>query len=87
LQIFISTEAAGVYFNAEFLQPPEISVELHDNSWSGSPLLMFNILPTKAAIVTSNSGRPWHGWEDCVKMDFKEIGCEDVDWVHLAQDR
>jgi hypothetical protein len=25
--------------------------------------------------------------EDSMKMDLKEIECEDVDWIHLAQDR
>jgi hypothetical protein len=22
-----------------------------------------------------------------VRMDFTEIGCEDMDWIHLVQDR
>jgi hypothetical protein len=26
-------------------------------------------------------------WEGNIKVDLKEIGCEDVDWIHLAQDR
>jgi hypothetical protein len=26
-------------------------------------------------------------WEDNIKMDKKEIWCEGVDWIHLAQDR
>jgi hypothetical protein len=30
-------------------------------------------------------GRPSHRWEDNNKTDFKEIGCEDVDQIHLAQ--
>jgi hypothetical protein len=25
--------------------------------------------------------------EDNIKMDHREIGCGDVDWIHLAQDR
>jgi len=25
-------------------------------------------------------------WKDDIEMDHKEIGCEDVDWIHLAQD-
>jgi hypothetical protein len=25
--------------------------------------------------------------EGCVKMDLREIGCENVDWIHLAQDK
>jgi len=26
-------------------------------------------------------------WEDNIRIDFKKIGCEYVDWMHLAQDR
>jgi len=26
-------------------------------------------------------------WDDSVKIDRKEMGCEDLDWTHLAQDR
>jgi hypothetical protein len=26
-------------------------------------------------------------WEDNIIMDLREIGWEDVDWVHLTQDR
>jgi hypothetical protein len=25
-------------------------------------------------------------WKDDIEMDHKEIGCEDVGWIHLAQD-
>jgi hypothetical protein len=25
-------------------------------------------------------------WENDIKMELKEIGCEGVNWVHLAQD-
>jgi hypothetical protein len=32
-------------------------------------------------------GRPRRGWEDNIKMDLREIGFRDVDWIHLAQDR
>jgi hypothetical protein len=24
--------------------------------------------------------------EDDIKMDLRETGCEDVEWIHLAQD-
>jgi hypothetical protein len=30
--------------------------------------------------------RPRHGWEDNIRMDPREIGWEDVDLFHLAQD-
>jgi hypothetical protein len=26
-------------------------------------------------------------WEDNIKMDLREIGFGDVDWIHLAHDR
>jgi hypothetical protein len=32
-------------------------------------------------------GTPRHRWEDNIKMDLREIGFGDVDWIHLAQDR
>jgi hypothetical protein len=32
-------------------------------------------------------GRPRRRWEDNTKMDLREIGFGDVDWMHLAQDR
>ena len=32
-------------------------------------------------------GRPRRGWENNIKMDLKEVGCGDVDWIDLAEDR
>jgi hypothetical protein len=32
-------------------------------------------------------GRPWHRWEDNIKMDLQEVGCGCMDWIELAQDR
>jgi hypothetical protein len=32
-------------------------------------------------------GRPRRRWEDRVRMDLREIGLEDVDWIRLAQDK
>ena len=32
-------------------------------------------------------GRPRRRWEDNIKMDLQEVGCEDVDWIDVAQDR
>jgi hypothetical protein len=32
-------------------------------------------------------GRPRRRWEDSIKMDLREIGFGDVDWINLAQDR
>jgi len=32
-------------------------------------------------------GRPRRKWEDYIKMDLQEVGCGDMDWIELAQDR
>jgi hypothetical protein len=32
-------------------------------------------------------GRSRCKWEDNIKMDLREIWLEDVDWIHLSQDR
>jgi hypothetical protein len=32
-------------------------------------------------------GRPRCRWEDEIRMDLREIGLGDVDWIRLAQDR
>jgi hypothetical protein len=32
-------------------------------------------------------GRHRRRWEDNIKMDLQEVGCEGMDWVGLAQDR
>jgi len=29
-------------------------------------------------------GRPRHRWEDNIKRDIQEVGCEDMDWIELA---
>jgi len=32
-------------------------------------------------------GRTRRRWEDNIKMDLQEVGCESKDWIELAQDR
>jgi len=32
-------------------------------------------------------GRLRYGREDNIKMDVRELGWEDVEWIHLAQQR
>jgi hypothetical protein len=28
--------------------------------------------------------RPWHRWEDNIKMDLQEVGCGVMAWIDLA---
>jgi hypothetical protein len=32
-------------------------------------------------------GRPRRRCEDNIKMNLKEVGCGDMEWIYLAQDR
>ena len=32
-------------------------------------------------------GRPRRRWEDNIKMDLREVGCDPRDWIALAKDR
>jgi len=32
-------------------------------------------------------GRPRRRWEDNIKIDLQELGCGDIDWIELVQDR
>jgi hypothetical protein len=32
-------------------------------------------------------GRSRRGWDDNIKMDLQKVGCGDMDWIELAQDR
>ena len=31
--------------------------------------------------------RPRRRWEDNIKMDLREVGCDPGDWIALAKDR
>jgi hypothetical protein len=35
----------------------------------------------------SLKGKPRYNLEDNIKMDLTDTGLEDVEWIHLAQDR
>jgi hypothetical protein len=37
--------------------------------------------------VKRQRGRYRQRWEDNIKMDLQEVGCGDVDWTELAQDK
>ena len=32
-------------------------------------------------------GRPRSRWEENIKIDLQKVGCGDMDWIELAQDR
>ena len=32
-------------------------------------------------------GRPRRRWEDTIKMDLREVGCDPGEWIDLTEDR
>ena len=32
-------------------------------------------------------GRPRRRWEDNIRMDLREVGCDPGEWIDLAEDR
>ena len=32
-------------------------------------------------------GRPRRRWEDNIKMNLQDVGCEGKDWIYVVQDR
>jgi hypothetical protein len=60
--------------------------------WAGHVARMGEVRGAYNILVGRPEGRrplrrPRRRWEDNIKMDIRKIGCGDVDWIHLAQDR
>jgi hypothetical protein len=60
--------------------------------WAGHVARMGEVRGAYNILVGRPEGRrplvrPRHRWEDNIKMDLREIGFGDVDWIHLSQDR
>jgi hypothetical protein len=53
------------------------------------------VLPTSIVLLPMEKYEPWitekkvlkFGWEDNIKMDLEEIGCECMHWIHLVKDK
>jgi hypothetical protein len=60
--------------------------------WAGHVARMRKVRGAYNILVGRPEGRrplerPRHRWEDNIKMDLREIGFRDVDWINWAQDR
>jgi hypothetical protein len=60
--------------------------------WAGHVVRMGEVRGAYNILVGRPEGRrplerPRRRWEDNIKMDLREIGFGDVDWIHLARDR
>jgi len=57
--------------------------------WAGSLVHMRNRRGIYRVLVGKPEGkrplgRPWHRWEDNMKMALQEVGCGGMDWIELA---
>jgi hypothetical protein len=57
--------------------------------WVGHVMFMGEMRNAYKSLVGKAEGkillrRRGHRWKDHIRIDLKEIGWEDVDWVHLA---
>jgi hypothetical protein len=56
--------------------------------WAGHVARMGEMRGAYNILVGRPEGRrSRRRWEDNIKMDLREIGFGDVDWIHWAQDR
>jgi hypothetical protein len=53
---------------------------------SGEEIKLYKVLVGKSE-GKRRRGRPNRRWECGIRIDLREIGWEDVEWVQLAQDR
>jgi len=57
--------------------------------WAGHVVLMGEMRNAYKILIRNPEGkrplrRPGCRWEDNIRRDLWEIGCEGVDWIHLA---
>jgi hypothetical protein len=60
--------------------------------WVGHVACMGEMKNTYKILIREPEGRRplrkcRHRWEDNIRIDVRVIGSEDMDWIHLAQDR
>jgi len=60
--------------------------------WAGHVARMWDRRGVYRILVGKPEGKKPHGrhrrrWEDNIKMGLQEVGCEDMDWTDLTQDR
>ncbi|KAJ4440087.1 hypothetical protein ANN_08220 [Periplaneta americana] len=80
------TAAEGQYFN------DDKDIKSRRLRWAGHVASMGESRNAYSVLVGRPEGkrplgRPRRRWEDNIKMDLREVGYDDRDWINLAQDR
>jgi hypothetical protein len=55
--------------------------------WTGYVACMGDMRNGYKILVGKFEGKKPHKWEDNIKMEFREVCLEGVDWIHVVQDR
>ena len=68
------------------------SLKLRRVRWSGNVAGMEQSRNTYRILVVkpggkSPLGRPMRRWEDNIRIDLREVGCDPGEWIDLAEDR
>ena len=71
---------------------PDIVRVIKSRRWAGNVARMAEGRGVYRVLVRKPGGKrplgkPRLRWEDNIKMDLQEVGCERMDWVELARDR
>jgi hypothetical protein len=61
--------------------------QVKELGWTGHVAHKVEMRNVYKGSVGNSEGKTTWKWEDNIKMDFKEVGWEGVDWIDLAQDR
>jgi hypothetical protein len=81
-------ELHGLYFSSSIVRV----IKARRRRWAEHVARMVEVRGTYNILVGKPEGRrplerPGRRWEDNIKMDIREIGFGDVDWIRLDQDR
>ena len=85
---FCSVDAAVCYLSVGFgknrlhCKFPDLTLEVLADAEYFQPCIQFMF-----GIILLVFGRARRRWEDNIKMDLQEVGCEGMDWIGLAQDK
>jgi hypothetical protein len=83
-----SEELHGLYSSPSIVRV----IKTRRMRWAGHVARMGEVRVAYNILVGRPEGRrplrrPKRRWEDNIKMDLRDIGFGDVDWIHWAQDR
>ena len=83
-----NVELHELYFSPNIIR----NLKLRRLTWAGHVARMEQSRNADSVLVGKPErkrplGRPRGRWENNIKMDFREVGCDPGDWIALAEDR